>query len=115
MEQHVNWLTQFVNHYLGGVALSVLTALHIQPTVPAAPIPESVVMLLVVFVIGGLATVGRGLRLFAGKPGAAQQIAEMLLTNPLTVTCFGTSCGVQVVVQEAQIRRPLLALARRRR
>jgi F-type H+-transporting ATPase subunit a len=81
--EHVNWLTQFVNHYLGGVALSLLTALHIQPSVPAVPIPESVVMLLVVFVIGVLATLWLRPRLSAENPGAAQQIAEMLLTNPL--------------------------------
>jgi F-type H+-transporting ATPase subunit a len=83
MEEHTSWLTQLVNHYLGGLALSLLHALHINPAKPAMPIPEHVVMLLVVFVIGALGTLWLKPRLSAEKPGAVQQIAEMLLTNPL--------------------------------
>ncbi len=29
MEEHVSSITQFVNHYLGGPALALLSALHI--------------------------------------------------------------------------------------
>lgn len=81
MEQHVSWLTQFVNHYLGGAVLALLAALHIQPNNPKTPIPEHVVMGLVVLVIGTLLALWVRTRLSVERPGASQQIAEMLLTN----------------------------------
>jgi F-type H+-transporting ATPase subunit a len=83
MEEHVSWLTQFVNHYLGGIALALLQALHIHPSHPDLPIPESVVMSMVVFVIGALGSLWLKPRLSVENPGGAQQIAELLLTNPL--------------------------------
>jgi F-type H+-transporting ATPase subunit a len=83
MEHHVSWLTHVVNHYLGGAALALLTALHIHPHDPALPIPEHVVMMMMVFLVGALGTLWLRSRLSAENPGAVQQIAEMLLTNPL--------------------------------
>src|SRR6266851_1457910 len=83
MEHHVSWLTQFVNHYLGAFAASLLSLLHIQPTDPATPIPEHVVMALVVFLLAGVLVLWLKPRLSAEEPGAVQQVAEMLLTNPL--------------------------------
>jgi F-type H+-transporting ATPase subunit a len=83
MEEHVSWLTHFVNHYLGGTAIALLHALHIQPSHPDLPIPESVVMSMMVFVIGALITLWLKPRLSVENPGGAQQIAEMLFTNPL--------------------------------
>jgi F-type H+-transporting ATPase subunit a len=83
METKVSWLTQFVNQYLGQVALSLLTALHIQPSNPATPIPERVVMMLAVFVIAALFTLWLRPRLSVDNPGGAQQIAELLITNPI--------------------------------
>src|ERR1700726_435579 len=83
MTEHVKWLTVFVNHYLGGAALSVLHALHIQPSRPDLPIPEHVVMSVVVFLIAALATLWLRPRLSVDNPGGAQQIAELLFTNPL--------------------------------
>src|SRR3979490_983382 len=83
METHVSWLTQMVNRYLGHFALSLLSALHIQPSNHATPIPEHVVMSFVVFVIGVLGTVWLRPRLSVDNPGGAQQIAEMLITNPV--------------------------------
>jgi F-type H+-transporting ATPase subunit a len=83
MEEHVSSLTRLVNHYLGGIALSLLHALHVQPGVPTMPIPESVVMIGVVFIIGTLGSLWLRPRLSAENPGATQQIVEMLLTNPL--------------------------------
>jgi F-type H+-transporting ATPase subunit a len=83
MEHHVSWLTQVVNHFLGTYALSLLTALHIQPGDPATPIPEHVVMSLVVLALGCICVLWLKPRLSAEKPGATQQVVEMLFTNPL--------------------------------
>jgi F-type H+-transporting ATPase subunit a len=83
MEHHVSWLTHVVNHYLGSVVLALLGALHVHPHDPAMPIPEHVVMLMVVFVIGVAGNLWLRPRLSAENPGGVQQIAEMLLTNPI--------------------------------
>jgi F-type H+-transporting ATPase subunit a len=83
MENHVSWLTQFVNQHLGQFALSLLATLHIHPSNPATPIPEHVVMSMVVFVIGVLGTLWLRSRLSVDNPGGVQQVAEMLITNPI--------------------------------
>jgi F-type H+-transporting ATPase subunit a len=83
MEHHVSALTYFVNHYLGGLALALLSALHIQPTDPKLPIPEHVVMALLVLVIGTVLALFLRSRLSVERPGATQQVAELLLTNPM--------------------------------
>ena len=83
MTEHVTGLTQFVNHYLGPLALALLSSLHIKPENPQLPIPEQVVMAFVVLVLGTLLALFLRSRLSVEKPGASQQIAELLLTNPL--------------------------------
>src|SRR6267143_339462 len=83
METHVSWLTQIVNQVLGNFALGLLSALHIQPSNPATPIPEHVVMSFVVFVIGVLGALWLRPRLSVDNPGAVQQVAELLITNPV--------------------------------
>jgi F-type H+-transporting ATPase subunit a len=83
MTEHVTGLTQLVNHYLGRFALALLSALHIRPENPDMPIAEHVVMGVVVLIIGTLLALLLRSRLSVEKPGAAQQIAELLLTNPL--------------------------------
>jgi F-type H+-transporting ATPase subunit a len=83
MEEHVSWLTQIINHYLGGAAVALLSALHIQPENPKVPIPEHVAMGLLVLAVGTLLALWVRSRLSVERPGASQQIAEFLLTNPL--------------------------------
>lgn len=83
MEQHVSWLTHLVNHYLGPYALALLSALHIRPNHPGTPIPEHVVMSLVVVLIGMVLALWLKSRLSVERPGGVQQCAEMLLTNPM--------------------------------
>jgi F-type H+-transporting ATPase subunit a len=83
MEHHVNELTQLVNHYLGGFALALLNLLHIKPSNPQTPIPESTVMSLLVFVLCVVLALILRSRLSVERPGPMQQIAELLLTNPL--------------------------------
>lgn len=83
MEHHVSELTQFVNHYLGQFALALLSLLHIKPTNPDMPIPESTVMALLVLVVCTTLALFLRARLSVERPGATQQVAELLLTNPL--------------------------------
>ncbi|HLZ92777.1 MAG TPA: F0F1 ATP synthase subunit A [Candidatus Acidoferrum sp.] len=83
MGEHASWITQLVNHYLDRAALALLAALHIRPNQPELPIPEHVVMGLLVLVVGTLLALFVRSRLSVEKPGASQQVAELLLTNPL--------------------------------
>src|SRR6266571_5963765 len=83
MHEQAAWLTEFVNHHLGHVALALLAALHIQPSHPELPIPQRVVMAVVVVIIGTIFALVLRSRLSVEKPGAMQQVAEMLLTNPM--------------------------------
>ena len=93
MEHHVSWLTHLVNQILGAPAQALLKALHITPSYPDTPIPEHVVMALTVLVVGtGLALLLKA-RLSVERPGASQQIAELLLTNPM-------GFGINDVLQE---------------
>ena len=83
MAEQITWLTRFVNHLLGPAAAALLAALHIQPSNPELPIPEQVVMALVVLIVGTILALILKSRLSVEKPGAMQQVAEMLLTNPM--------------------------------
>jgi F-type H+-transporting ATPase subunit a len=84
MNEQAAWLTQFANHHLGRLARALLAALHIQPKHPELPIPEHVVMAFVVVIIGTILALVLRSRLSVEKPGAMQQVAEMLLTNPMS-------------------------------
>jgi F-type H+-transporting ATPase subunit a len=83
MIEHVSDLTLLVNHYLGRYAIALLSLLHIHPKHPNRPIPEHVVMCVVVLIVGTLLALFLRWRLSVEKPGATQQVAELLLTNPL--------------------------------
>jgi F-type H+-transporting ATPase subunit a len=85
MEEHILGITKLVNHLLGPLVLSLLHALHITPENSDLPIPQHVVMGLVVLLVGTLVALFLRSRLSVEKPGATQQIAEMLLTNPMSV------------------------------
>jgi F-type H+-transporting ATPase subunit a len=83
MEEHVSQITVWFNHIFGPLALSLLHALHLQPADYENPIPEYLVMSLIVFVVCVVLALVLRSRLSAERPGAMQQCAEMLLTNPL--------------------------------
>jgi len=83
MTEHVTALTRLVNHYFGQLALALLSWLHVTPENPETPIPEHVVMAVVVLILGTLLALFLRSRLSVEKPGATQQVAELLLTNPL--------------------------------
>jgi F-type H+-transporting ATPase subunit a len=83
MEERVSPITQRFNHIFAPIALSLLHALHIQPKDYDAPIPEYVVMSLLVLVFCTILALILRARLSVERPGPLQQGAELLLTNPL--------------------------------
>ena len=83
MEEHVLAVTRFVNHILGPVAAALLSRLHIQPANPETPLPQHVVMAIIAVLLGTVFALVVRSRLSVEKPGTLQQVAEMLLTNPL--------------------------------
>src|SRR5271157_5635909 len=83
MEEHLSRLTIWVNHLLGHIALGILHKLNVQPADYEHPIPEYLVMSLVVLILGTVLALFLRSRLSVERPGALQQAAEMLLTNPL--------------------------------
>ena len=83
MEEHISQLTHWFNHLFGPIALRILHALSVQPADFENPIPEYLVMAIVVLVIGVLFALMVRARLSVDRPGGLQQVAEMLLTNPL--------------------------------
>jgi F-type H+-transporting ATPase subunit a len=71
------FLTRFLNHYLAGPVDAVLTLLHITPHYPQSPIPNSVAMELIVFVLLLAYFVAVRVTLSVENPGAVQHLAEM--------------------------------------
>jgi len=83
MEEHISQITHWFNHIFGPMALRLLHALHVQPADYEQPIPEYVVMSLIVLVLCTILALILRSRLSVERPGAMQQGAELLLTNPL--------------------------------
>lgn len=78
-------VTKLVNYLLAKPALALLALLHIRPINPAYPISNAFSMELVVFLFAILFFSWLRPRLSADRPGATQQSAEFLLTNPMGV------------------------------
>jgi F-type H+-transporting ATPase subunit a len=83
MEEHLSEITHWFNHVFGPTALRLLHALHIQPEDFDRPIPEYVVMSLIVLIFCTILALILRPQLSVERPGAMQQIAELLLTNPM--------------------------------
>jgi F-type H+-transporting ATPase subunit a len=83
MEEQVTFITQWVNHVLGPAAAQLLSLLHITPENPKFPIPQQVIMAFMTLLVGIVFALVLRSRLSVEKPGALQQVAEMLITNPL--------------------------------
>src|SRR5450432_420797 len=83
MEEHISRLTEWVNHIFAPYALMLYHALHIQPADYERPIPEYFVMSELTLLVGvTLAMIVRA-NLSVDRPGTAQQIAELLITNSM--------------------------------
>jgi len=83
MEEQLSAVTHWFNHVFGPSALRLLHALHIQAKDFERPIPEYVVMSLIVLILCTILALILRPRLSVERPGAMQQIAELLLTNPM--------------------------------
>jgi F-type H+-transporting ATPase subunit a len=83
MEEQLSAVTHWFNHVFGPTALRLLHTLHIQPKDFERPIPEYVVMSLIVLVLCTILALILRSRLSVERPGAMQQVAELLLTNPM--------------------------------
>ena len=94
MEEHFSPITHWVNQHFGPAAWALLTALHQKPENPKFPIPEHVVMSILMILLVTLLLVILRSRLSVEKPGAMQQVAELLLTNPMKI-------GIRDILDEA--------------
>ena len=94
MEEHISPITEFLNHHLGAAAIALLQLLHIKPENPALPIPQHVVMGVIVMLIVTLLALLVRSQLSVEHPGTIQQIGELLLTNPMRL-------GIRDVLEEA--------------
>lgn len=76
---HQLWFTAILNKYLGGVTTALLTALHLPPHDPSAPIPNHVAM--EIAVVGALTVFFLLVRarLSMDRPGALQHAVEVLV------------------------------------
>lgn len=79
------WVAVVVNRLLGKPAAALLASLHIQPSNPDYPIPNSVSMEILVLLIAVVFFLWLKGRISAEKPGATQQVMEMILTNKMGV------------------------------
>ena len=83
MEHELKHLTHWLNHVLGPLALQLLHSLGIQPADYDQPIPEYVVMSLVVLILGTILALILRSQLSVQSPRLFQQAAEGLLTNSM--------------------------------
>ncbi len=72
------WITALLNKHFAGVAHAILSAVHVQPANPQAPITNNIAIQLLVFVLLLLFFIYVRLRLSVDSPGAMQHIAEVL-------------------------------------
>jgi len=83
MEEQISRLTEWFNHLFGPIALYILHVLRVQPSDFEKPIPEYVVMSLMVLILGTVLALVLRRRLSVERPGSFQQVAELILTNPM--------------------------------
>jgi len=72
------WLTALLNKHFAGLANAILSAVHVHPAHPEAPITNYIAMQLLVFVLLVFFFLYVRLRLSVDSPGAMQHIVESL-------------------------------------
>jgi len=100
MSENLNWFTILLNKWFGGLVLKLLLVLHVTPTDPAHPIPNHVAMGILVLLIAVIFFLWLRPRISADKPGATQQVMEMLLTNPMRI-------GIRDILEDSIEYQPL--------
>ena len=93
MHETITFITRWVNDLLGPAAAALLSWLHVKPENPSLPIPQHIVMGLLVLAVGTILALVLRSRLSVERPGSLQQVAELLITNPL-------SFGIRDLLQE---------------
>ena len=83
MNLHQHWLAALLNHWFGPAISAALALIGIHVQYPATPIPSHVATGIVVALIGIIFAALLRPRISVDRPGAVQQVAEMLLTNPM--------------------------------
>jgi len=85
-EEHVLAVTKLVNMLLGKPAAALLSFLHIDrihEVNAQYPIPNFMAMELVLFLFAAVFFLWLKARISVDRPGATQQVMEMVLTNPM--------------------------------
>ena len=85
MNEHLNWFTILLNNWFGGAAHALLKAVHVTPADPSHPIPNFVAASIAVMMLASIFFLWLRPRISAERPGATQQVMELILTNPLGV------------------------------
>jgi F-type H+-transporting ATPase subunit a len=85
MNEELTRFALLLNKAFGGVALAAMSALHVTPSDPAAPIPNHVAMAILVFLIAIVFFLWLRPRISVDRPGVTQQVMEFILTNPMRV------------------------------
>jgi F-type H+-transporting ATPase subunit a len=83
MEEQIKLITDWVNHLLAPFALQLLHTLGIQPADYDRPIPQYVVMSVLVLLLGTILALILRSHLSVERPGAFQQASELLITNSM--------------------------------
>src|ERR1700683_811334 len=85
MNEHLNWFTLLLNKLFGHAVLAVMAAVKIAPRDPANPIPNFVAASILVCLLAVVFFLWLKPRISADRPGATQQVMELLLTNSMSV------------------------------
>jgi F-type H+-transporting ATPase subunit a len=85
MNEHLNWFTVLLNKLFGSAALALLHAIHVVPHDPEHPIPNFVAASLAVCILAVIFFLWLRPRISVDRPGATQQVMELLLTNSMGV------------------------------
>jgi F-type H+-transporting ATPase subunit a len=85
MEESILGITKLVNAAFGKIALALLSLLHIHPSNPQYPIPNSLAMEFLVFALAVVFFLWLKSRLSVENPGGSQQVMELLLRNPMSL------------------------------
>jgi F-type H+-transporting ATPase subunit a len=84
-DEQVLGVTKVVNALFGKLAMALLNLLHIKPDSAQYPITNSFSMELLVVLLAVLFFLWLKRRIRADRPGATQQVMELVITNPMGI------------------------------